>query len=533
MHNRRPRNAMRKKTWSQETSVINRRAFIKTAAIAGGMALQHSLIPQFLWAGKQIPPNPEDVLRDNAQAGGVFDQAGEQTALYLGQMERLLRVRLEKHDQPFSEDLRMWLIGLSMQPVISGWVSDSLELLGDSKKARERLSFIMPLVRWMSEPFLFPVETQGAPEEQKKEVDKIFKLMSRMKSQGFTTSLDNVGDASLSPEDAAAYQEYYAALTRVFIASKNTGELYMSLKLSALVHDLDAALGDGEKAGAKRREIVDALSRLLKTASRERKRSIFLRIDMEEYAYKDLTLRIFRETVENNPSTVYGASGELRLGVVIQAYLRDSARDVQILTDWARARNIRVPIRLVKGAYLDFEREVAAALGRPSPVWDNKPSTDANYEAVSAYMLLNPDAVDSAFATHNIRSQAHAMALAEAYGLSPDAAPIQMLYGMGDPLKEVIASMRRPLRAYIPAGSFARGLKYAGRRFAELAGGDNALAKTMRGDFSEINTAAPVFTGKQDKEDSAIVRKILEQALIQFSIIRHHACSSLLFQRAM
>jgi hypothetical protein len=36
------------------------------------------------------------------------------------------------------------------------------------------------------------------------------------------------------------------------------------------------------------------------------------------------------------------------------------------------------------------------------------------------------------------------------------------------------------LREYVPAGSLARGLKYAGRRFQELAGPDNALARTMR-----------------------------------------------------
>jgi RHH-type proline utilization regulon transcriptional repressor/proline dehydrogenase/delta 1-pyrroline-5-carboxylate dehydrogenase len=325
--------------------------------------------------------------------------------------------------------------------------------------------------------------------------------------------LDNVGDASLSSADAQAYQQYYLALVRAFIDSSKADELNMSLKLSALVYDLDAALGDGAEAESKRREIVEAFSKLLETAAQAPDRSIFLRIDMEEYAYKDLTLRLFREIVESNPSTAFDASGKLRLGVVIQAYLRDSARDVQMLADWARKNKLRAPIRLVKGAYLDFERGVAANLGYPSPVWDHKPSTDANYEAVSAYMLLNLDAVDPAFATHNIRTQAHAMALAEAYGLSPNDAPIQMLYGMGDSIKHVIASMHRPMRAYIPAGSLARGLKYAGRRFAELASSDNALARTMRGDFSGVNTSAPVFTGKQDQADSEDVRAILEQAL--------------------
>lgn len=513
MQNRRHEPRACRKTRIQGISSVTRRDFIKTASIAAGLAAQSTLSPRFLWAGKQIPPKAGNNVQGNAKAGSVFDQAEEQTVLYLDQIEQRLRAKLEKDDQPFSEELRMWFIHLSMLPVVSGLASDCLELLGDSKKARERLFFLMPLVRWMSEPFLFPVETQGTPQEQKKEIDKIFKLMSKMRTQGFTTTLDNVGDASLSPEDARAYREYYLALIRTFIAEKNEKELYMSLKLSALVHDLDAALGDGPTAQAKRREIKDSLSQLLQAAAKAPKRNIFLRIDMEEYAYKDLTLQLFRETVENNPAIVRGASGELRLGVVIQAYLRESAQDVRMLAEWGRSRNIRVPVRLVKGAYLDFERETAEEHGYPSPVWDNKPSTDANYEAVSAYLLLNRDALDPAFATHNIRTQAHAMALAQVYGLDPQAAPLQMLYGMGDPIKKVLASMDRPLREYIPAGSLARGLKYAGRRFEELAGSDNALAKTMRGDFSDLHSTAPVFTGKRDQADAEKVKAILEQAL--------------------
>ncbi len=234
---------------------------------------------------------------------------------------------------------------------------------------------------------------------------------------------------------------------------------------------------------------------------------------MEEYAYKDLTLRLFQEIVENNPDVALRANGELRIGVVIQAYLRDAATDVQNLTSWAKANNFCVPIRLVKGAYLEHERLVAAKEGAPSPVWDNKSSTDANYEAISAIMLCNIQNVLPAFATHNIRSQAHAIALTDAYGLPKSTARIQMLYGMGDPIKHAIASMQCPLRDYIPAGSFARGLKYAGRRFSELSSSDNALAKTMRGDFSGVQGAAPTFTGEKDIKDSLVVRDILTQAL--------------------
>jgi RHH-type proline utilization regulon transcriptional repressor/proline dehydrogenase/delta 1-pyrroline-5-carboxylate dehydrogenase len=221
--------------------------------------------------------------------------------------------------------------------------------------------------------------------------------------------------------------------------------------------------------------------------------------------------------VESNPSIVRNADGGLRLGVVIQAYLRDSASDVRDLIQWARSRNLRVPIRLVKGAYMDHERALASKQERPDPIWGNKQATDANFEAVSACLLLNLDAVVPAFATHNIRSQAHAMALAEAYGLPTETARIQMLYGMGDQIKHIIVAMGRSLREYVPAGSFARGLKYSGRRFDELASSDNALARTMRGDFSGEDGSAPTFSGKKNIEDSRVVRAFLEQSLARHS----------------
>jgi len=496
------------------SSPISRRAFLKSAALAGGLTL-YDLTGARLLAAGQTPASQAGRPVEAGAAGkeGAFDQAEGLTRQYLAEMEQRLRAFLDKEDLPYADELRMWLIHLVMLPGLSGPASSFLEYLGDSETARKRLFFLMPLVRWMSEPFLFPLETKGSLTEQEREMGKVFALMDRLREQGFSASLDNVGDASLSPADAKAYQAYYAALIRAFLDADGAQELFMSLKLSALVHDLGAALDDGAAGRAKRGEIVAALTGLLDAAARAPEKNIFLRIDMEEYAYKDLTLRLFRQIVEDEPALVTDAEGRLRLGVVVQTYLRDAASDVRMLAEWARSRSLRAPVRLVKGAYLDYERETAAREGRPSPVWDNKPSTDANFEAVSAYVLLNRDALDPAFATHNIRSQAHAMALAKTYGLPPEAAPIQMLYGMGDPIKHVVASMNRPLREYVPAGSLARGLKYAGRRFAELAGSDNALARTMRGDFSEMNSATPAFTGQRDLQDAEAVRGILEEAL--------------------
>ena len=496
---------------------MTRREFIQVlsaqlCAAAGSCCWASSVL-----AGTTVPPSMNAAATPNGKSGSVFDQAEKQTRQILAHMETSLQRQLADNPQSFSESLRMHLINIAMWPPVAPLAQYTLTTLGDSATARERFAFVMPMVEWMSEPFLFPVETGGTPEEKAREAEKIFNLMARLRKQGFATSLDNVGDASLSPEDALAYENYYATLIRAFIKSGKNDDLYLSIKLSALVHDLDQALGNGPVAEEKRQAILKALGRLLALAAQAPDKAIFLRLDMEEFCYKDLTLQLFREVVESTPSLAIGPRGDLRIGVVIQAYLRSSAADIRGLVNWARSRNLRVPIRLVKGAYLDYERTTAAEKGYPSPVWDNKPSTDANYEALSACMLLNLDAVLPAFATHNIRTQAHVLALVRSYGLPDEVARIQMLYGMGDPIKHVVAAMGYPMREYIPAGSLARGLKYSGRRFEELANSDNALAKTMRGDFSESDGSTPVFTGEQDKEDSHVVETFLRDSLISAS----------------
>ncbi len=70
----------------------------------------------------------------------------------------------------------------------------------------------------------------------------------------------------------------------------------------------------------------------------------------------------------------------------------------------------------------------------------------------------------------------------------------------------------RNLREQGQAVSLARGLKYAGRRFQELAGADNALARTMRGDFSVVEDT-PEFVGKADQKDGAALREYLLESL--------------------
>ena len=88
-------------------------------------------------------------------------------------------------------------------------------------------------------------------------------------------------------------------------------------------------------------------------------------------------------------------------------------------------------VRLVKGAYWDYETIHAEQEGWPVPVWEKKWETDASYERCIDVLLGGYPHIHTAIASHNVRTLAHATATAKALGIDPSAVEIQMLYGHG------------------------------------------------------------------------------------------------------
>jgi len=462
----------------------------------------------------RLPEGPSPPSTEEKKIQGRDDLLEHLTQVRLHQMQSRLAKALDSPESSsLAGDFRTALIGLSMSRPLAGASQWLLHSLADHRWMRRGLFFAMPAVRWMSEPFLYFVDLSGDAEGQKKGAAELFSFVSARKARGLLVTLDHVGDASHSPQEAKDYLDWYRTVIQRFCESPREEGLYLSLKLSGLMapSTLEQAVQE-EGAAVQHARLEEALTDLLTAAAACSDSTVFLRLDMEEYATKDATLGIFRHLVESKPRLVRRRDGGLRLGVVVQAYLRDSARDIAELARWGRGLNVRVPVRLVKGAYEKHEKKLAGERGLPvGPVWNHKPSTDANYEALTEVLLLQPDVFETAVATHNIRTLARAMAVADAYGLPPGSFELQMLYGMGDPIKGVATDMGFLLREYIPAGSLQRGLTYAGRRFQELAGRDNALSRTLHGDFSVVS-GTPFFQGERDLRDGRPTLRLLQEA---------------------
>jgi RHH-type proline utilization regulon transcriptional repressor/proline dehydrogenase/delta 1-pyrroline-5-carboxylate dehydrogenase len=162
----------------------------------------------------------------------------------------------------------------------------------------------------------------------------------------------------------------------------------------------------------------------------------------------------------------------------MQAYLRDTERDLNDLIRWARERRRPIGVRLVKGAYWDSELAWARQKNWPIPVFLEKAETDANYERLTRLLLENHDIVDAAFGSHNLRSIAHAIVTAKHLGVAENGYEIQMLFGMAEPVRQAIIQTGRRVRVYVPVGELIPGIAYLIRRLMENTSNTSFLRQT-------------------------------------------------------
>ena len=159
--------------------------------------------------------------------------------------------------------------------------------------------------------------------------------------------------------------------------------------------------------------------------------------------------------------------------------------DADRLIAWAKRTGRQVTVRLIKGAYWDYETVIAAQEDWPVPVFQHKWETDANYEKLTLFLLERHGLLRPAFGSHNIRSIAHAMATAESLGAPRQRFEFQMLYGMADPIKEAIQSLGYRVRIYTPYGQLLPGMAYLVRRLLENSSNDSFLRQGFAEGLSE------------------------------------------------
>jgi proline dehydrogenase len=184
----------------------------------------------------------------------------------------------------------------------------------------------------------------------------------------------------------------------------------ISLKLTQLGLDVDKA---------------SAIDNLRKILERAEPADFFVRVDMENSPYTDVTLEIY-ETLWRH--------GYHHLGVVLQSALYRSEKDLAAINAFGGR------VRLVKGAYKEPQ----------SVAYAKKDDVDAAYARMLKTLLT--DGHDPAIATHDPAMIELARTIAGDHNIAPDRFEFQMLYGIRRDLQTMLKKAGYRVRIYIPFG---------------------------------------------------------------------------------
>lgn len=310
---------------------------------------------------------------------------------------------------------------------------------------------------------------------------QVLKTIERLRKNGMAVTMDILGEAVITEQEAQRYRDRYLEFMEQLstaaqdwrtlegidrIGDDELPKAQVSVKLTAFYSQFDPL----DDQGARQR-VGEEIRILLRRAG---ELGVAVHFDMEQYAYKDLTLAILKDLL---------FEPEFRdrtdIGMTLQAYLRDSYQDAQSLVHWAQERGYPVTIRLVKGAYWDQETIQSVQKDWPQPVYTHKVDTDVNYERITELLLTNHQALYTAIGSHNVRSQAKAIALAQGLNVPPRAMECQVLYGMADKLAKALVEMGQRVRVYCPYGELIPGMAYLIRRLLENTANSSFLRQSL------------------------------------------------------
>src|SRR5215471_8889214 len=424
-----------------------------------------------------------EVEQQGARLFELVDTHPERLFSKAGFYQRLMA--LSMHDERFKTQLFRFVAVL---PSLHGsreiiqhlkeYFSDSNDGFHPLVGAGVRLARMVP---WVSAPLLrWNVSETARQFIAGRNPDEVVATLRKQRAQKIGFTVDVLGEAVVSEAEADKYASRYLDLLEKLARETRdwtdpfgrNAELFPVVNLSVKISALYSQMSPAAPADA----IAHLSTKLRPILRRARELGAFINFDMESYALKNTTLELFK-TILNDPEF----KDWPHVGIVIQAYLRDSEGDLRDLIEWGRGRGTRFAVRLVKGAYWDYETTKSGQNGSNPPVFLQKPESDANFEKLTRVLFENHTVVTPAFGSHNVRSIAHAQAVADEFRIDRSRFEFQLLYGMAGPIKRALVEMGYRVREYCPIGELLPGMAYLVRRLLENTSNEGFL----RAKFSE------------------------------------------------
>ncbi|NLA25448.1 MAG: proline dehydrogenase [Bacteroidales bacterium] len=200
-----------------------------------------------------------------------------------------------------------------------------------------------------------------------------------------------------------------------------------------------------------------------KIAKEAVKHNLFLMVDAEDYEYQDIVdewTELIMEEMNKEKVIIF---------TTVQMYRTDRLEYIEKLFQKAREKKFYVGIKLVRGAYLEKERELAKKHSYPSPVFDTKQGTDDAFNAAQKLIIDNIDIAVLFSGTHNEYSNLYLTDLMKQNSLENNDKRVYFaqLFGMADHISMILAAEGYNVAKYVPYGKVSDVIPYMMRRIEE------------------------------------------------------------------
>jgi len=246
-----------------------------------------------------------------------------------------------------------------------------------------------------------------------------------------------------------------------FVSVKLTGLASMNLletlneapRLRSGIHDSESQTAEWERVRERMYAICDVAN----------EKGIGILIDAEETWIQDPIDRLAIELMgvyNKEKVVVYNT---------YQLYRHDRLHFLKLSHKLAVEGNFLLGAKLVRGAYMEKERERALAMNYPSPIHDDKNATDADFDAATLYCIQNKENISLIVASHNEHSNLSIVTKMQELGMSNNDPKVHFsqLFGMSDHISFNMALENYNVSKYLPFGPIQDVIPYLMRRAQE------------------------------------------------------------------
>jgi len=332
-----------------------------------------------------------------------------------------------------------------------------------------------PLVYLVRKQY-FPLFTGG------ESIEQCIAIAQKYYENNIGLIIDNSTEEGHTPDVYALNMAAKKNLVDVSHDKLRKSVVFMALKMTALcpsslLEEMTAILNgenpsDGDPTPfmtePQMKLLEESIATLQDVCQYAKDKGIGVWLDAEQYSRQpamNYVARRLMSTLNND--------GKIWLYNTYQCYLKDAGQWIAMDVEHAKQQGYACGVKLVRGAYFDYEAKIAAIEGRPSPVQDSKGDTDGAYNAAVEYVMgqivESYGNVGIAVCTHNRASLENAIASMERYGIPRDDKYVMtaQLNGMVDNLTYSLGYSGYNALKLMPYGDFEDVWPYLMRRLEE------------------------------------------------------------------